>query len=78
MAADELSSTGLPPIAWTSHADDHPSQPDPAEREPRAKSKNKSNDGNPTGALRKKSGTRKFSSSDVEFEHPDHELDSIA
>lgn len=65
MAADDITSTGLPPIGWTGNTGS-----DANTREPERKDRK-------VNRLRD-SKLPKTSSSELEYEQPEHELDSIA
>ena len=64
MAADELSTAHLPPVTWTTNANDRDSHQDSAEKGKRVR-----------GSRPKE---KKASSPDIDFEPVEHELDSIA
>jgi hypothetical protein len=82
MAADDLSAAGLSPVTWMDPASQQGSRRDTGDK---ARKGNSKREGDAVSrshlipdAPRKKAKTRKFVSSDIEFEHPEHELDSIA
>ena len=82
MAADDLSAAGLPPVSWTDRAGQQGSREDPGNKSRRGNNKSEGDAMSTPSQIpappKKKIKTRKFVSSDIEFEHPDHELDSIA
>ena len=66
MAADDLSTANLPPVAWTSNTSAQESSQEPGEKEKKLRK------------LQPKPDAKTSRATELEFETTEHELDSIA